>query len=1027
TLSVREVWPELPRELADATQVLGGVHPSYDYSRATVEPADKTLRAGSLLIRPLQGPASASLVNGGARLVHSGHSNHWIGDSPGQAYYFNGRSHHVCAPNNRLEEVGLTDDFTLELWANPLLNYESAHIVHQRGQNSGYVLGLDPALIRAALQLNGTDEFVHAAIAPWYSKSFTLELWLKPSMAEQPSAPGLFSSTEVAGANDALSLILNADGTYQLQHATGSLTLGAAEPVWHHLAISYDGQTLRAYFDAQLVAEVEENDHTYGFQTYLLGTNVNRDTFFAGQFDELRLWSYARGLQALASERHTRMRGDEPGLHSYYRFDLTKALDLTGRAENGTYHGTPAVVTTHSALQGFRLVAGVARARGDAPKKTPETIAELQTRQFVRSREVLTQQQWNHLSMRFHQSYALQFNGQGGVKVSHNPALNLCDDLSIEVFAYLPRFTGNQTLISKGSPGMGDDQSLPFALQITGTGYLQALVEDPDGRVHTFAANQPLTPGFRRIALVRTGGSSRQTRSQSQTYSFTDSEGTEHNVPVDIVEGVDTDEWQDYVFYVDGVEFGRHRHHGEKPLGNTGPLTIGTAGLRQNLIGTLSEVRLWSVAREGKEYGRPIRGGERGLKAWWAFEEKRGNVAYERQGDYNGQLAHVRHVESPDPLGSTLDLRHNGLPLASEKLTEESPWMAAELWGDTQFTLGGQLDEGELQIGFTGSLEEVRLWRVQRTQEQIMDNLFDRIKEEKQELLAYYSFDEDSTVLGATHLQDNGLRGLHLVWPTAEARPRASLSDAPVSQDAPSVRSALAGVHTAFHQLIDGSVGVEEYGDLQSDAQGETFGVLKRAYAYIQDGHWTLFTGYKVGSLISEWIGQAQFDPQVVGFVEGSPPVPSENLTAGQMNPNTMNWADFGEMVSMEFVESDQVSYSLGSTTESSNSVAFDASVKANFDADFMISVAPFGFGSIFKALEVEGEVGVKGHFASQGGWSNEASLGTSLSRSRGLTVRMGGSWESPDTSEHLNPALGRRLIPSNVGFALVQSETADV
>ncbi|MGB1277458.1 MAG: hypothetical protein ACPG77_17065, partial [Nannocystaceae bacterium] len=164
TLSVREVWPELPRELADATQVLGGVHPSYDYSRATVEPADKTLRAGSLLIRPLQGPASASLVNGGAHLAHSGHCNHWIGDSPGQAYYFNGRSHHVCAPNNRLEEVGLTDDFTLELWANPLLNYESAHIVHQRGQNSGYVLGLDPALIRAALQLNGTDEYVHAAI-----------------------------------------------------------------------------------------------------------------------------------------------------------------------------------------------------------------------------------------------------------------------------------------------------------------------------------------------------------------------------------------------------------------------------------------------------------------------------------------------------------------------------------------------------------------------------------------------------------------------------------------------------------------------------------------------------------------------------------------------------------------------------------------------------------------------------------------------------------------------------------------------
>lgn len=1024
-LGIRETWAEVPRTISDAVEILRGIHESYDYTQAIAEPADKTLRAGSLLLQPVQGPLTAALSNGVATLVRCGQSSQWIGDAPGHSYYFNGGAHALMAPPERIDDAALSDDFTLEVWTNPLLNHKPAHIVHQRDSRSGYVLGLEPALIRAALQLNGSDEYVHAPVLPWQSKTFTVELWAKPNAVRQPSAPGLFSSVDATEPTDAVHLGLTADGEYQLTSPAGSTTFGAATPSWQHLAVSYDGNTLRAYLDAKLVVEVQDADRVYHFQAYLLGTNIARDGLFAGQLDEPRVWNYARSQHELSAARLSRLSGDEPGLTGCYRFGLTQAEDLTAHTQHGTYHGTPALVTAYSGLQGFRVIAGVGRARQEAT--TEDSLPQLQTRQFIRSQEVLTQHQWHHLALRFHQSYALQLAGQGGVTVPNDPALNLCDDLTIEVFVYLPGFSGTQTLISKGSTGMGDDQSLPYALHITGAGYLQAQIEEPSGAVHTFASSTALLPGFHRIALVRRGGTSRRTSSKSQTYTFTDDDGNQHNVPVDMIDGVDTDEWQDLTFYVDGREIGRHRHHGEKAMGNDGALTLGTAGQRQHLIGTLSEVRIWSTARDAKELGRPIRGGEKHLTAWWAFEEKRGNVAYEHRGNYHGQLVRVRHVQSPDPVGSTLELAHNGLPLTADPLPNSDAWMAAETWLDSQFTVGAQQRSGELLHGFTGSLEELRLWRERRTPEQLMDNLFDRIKEEKQDLLAYYTFDETSTAPSATHLQDNSLRGLHLVWESEETKPRVGISDAPINQDAPSVRSALAGVHTAFHQIIDGRLGVEEYGDLQRDAQGETFGVLKRAYAYIQDGHWVLFTGYKVGSLMSEWIGQAQFDPQVVGYIEGIPPVPSENLTAGQMNPSTMNWADFGDMASMEFLESEEVSYSLGSTTETSNSVAFDASVKANFDNDFMISVAPFGFGSIFKALEVEANASVSGHFESGGGWSNEASLGTSLSRSRGLSVSMGGSWESPDSAEHLNPDLGRRLMPGNVGFALVQSETADV
>ena len=59
-----------------------------------------------------------------------------------------------------------------------------------------------------------------------------------------------------------------------------------------------------------------------------------------------------------------------------------------------------------------------------------------------------------------------------------------------------------------------------------------------------------------------------------------------------------------------------------------------------------------------------------------------------------------------------------------------------------------------------------------------------------------------------------------------------------------------------------------------------TTGVLKRSYSFVDGaGSWNLVTGFKVGDLATGWVGQVQFDPQLIGYLEGAPPVPSENLT----------------------------------------------------------------------------------------------------------------------------------------------------
>src|SRR6185503_8561081 len=105
-------------------------------------------------------------------------------------------------------------------------------------------------------------------------------------------------------------------------------------------------------------------------------------------------------------------------------------------------------------------------------------------------------------------------------------------------------------------------------------------------------------------------------------------------------------------------------------------------------------------------------------------------------------------------------------------------------------------------------------------------------------------------------------------------------STAPVGADAPQVRNAVAGLTNLYTARVAGAPGVAEYADLQSMTDGSALGVYKRCYGLVDDaGRWQLVTGYKVGDLSVEWVGQAQFDPQLAGFIEGTPPVPSENLT----------------------------------------------------------------------------------------------------------------------------------------------------
>ena len=129
----------------------------------------------------------------------------------------------------------------------------------------------------------------------------------------------------------------------------------------------------------------------------------------------------------------------------------------------------------------------------------------------------------------------------------------------------------------------------------------------------------------------------------------------------------------------------------------------------------------------------------------------------------------------------------------------------------------------------------------------------------------------------------------------------------------------------------------------------------------------------------------------------------------------------------IEFVESETVNYSLSSSKESSFDMGFKAAAEITAGTEVWLITAPLGIGTATQLVDVDFTAGLQGNFDTSNQWSQEESIGTSINRTRSMSVALGGSLEGAEDGQQLNPAVGRRVVPGNMGFALVQSQTADI
>lgn len=125
--------------------------------------------------------------------------------------------------------------------------------------------------------------------------------------------------------------------------------------LWHHVAATFDGTTLKLYVDGVEETSKSTTFNTNGFN-YDMGRRAGANSeFLDGHIDELRVWNYARSQVELNQYMNIPLVGDEVGLVAYYDFEegdpendnsgIIALMDKTGNG-NGTLQSFDLMSTT---------------------------------------------------------------------------------------------------------------------------------------------------------------------------------------------------------------------------------------------------------------------------------------------------------------------------------------------------------------------------------------------------------------------------------------------------------------------------------------------------------------------------------------------------------------------------------------------------------------------------------------------------------------------------------------------------------
>jgi hypothetical protein len=195
-----------------------------------------------------------------------------------------------------------------------------------------------------------------------------------------------------------------------------------------------------------------------------------------------------------------------------------------------------------------------------------------------------------------------------------------------------------------------------------------------------------------------------------------------------------------------------------------------------------------------------------------------------------------------------------------------------------------------------------------------------------------------------------------------------------------------------------------EYPTQEISSAGEAIALMRRFYAWLQADAVYLLQDQRLENLEVRWVGNAQFEPTLLGYIEGAPPVPSENLTLEE---------DYDGAAAVQLTSTEAVSYSWTRAQEAG--LGFD--IEAIFGSAGSVEVG------LFVTTQIDAGVGFTGNISGSYSLLDEGT--TTLDVANIFQDRLALRGEMEPTPQF--PLLGRRYVPKNVGYALVSSSLADV
>jgi hypothetical protein len=506
---------------------------------------------------------------------------------------------------------------------------------------------------------------------------------------------------------------------------------------------------------------------------------------------------------------------------------------------------------------------------------------------------------------------------------------------------------------------------------------------------------------------------------------------------------------------------------------------LGNTFTRNGPIGRVSEVRLWNVGLTEAEVAvnarTAISGSEPGLIGYWPLDEGAGTTAYDRSygGQAHGTQETTTYVGCTANMGNpgsrVLRLPNRGdshvecssIPISNKSFTFEC-WArrsGAGMGGGFQliagmgtagmntgfhfgfrptnkFTMGfysndvdsalaytdtdwhhwcGTYDKttetqrlycdgilvgertlskslnapGPLKIGacpfvtdgrFRGEIAEVRIWDKARSEAEIRQTMRRRLVGNEANLIAYYPFDEAPTE-GKVKDKKTGTLNGQLNGP-AELL-----------------------CTTALPMAGADSLVTCEYSSIEVSAEGRKQALMRRFYAHTSGGDVQLVPEKRVEELTLQWVGNTQINPSLLGYIEGAPPIPSENLTVAE---------DYDGATTVTLTQSDETTYSWQRSETSGFGIKYEGFLGGAWEVSA-------GVGVEDKLSEGEAGATFQTEFSKMDTNDSSISALSTLATTDSLTLT--GMFEDTISC----PALGKRWMPKNVGYALVISGTADV